>query len=164
MPKLQSRVCNLIIMAKDYITHQGIVDRIEKHKVMVKITQKAACSDCHAKSACLSSDRKEKIIEVSDNSGQFTLNEEVIVSVQSSMGLFAVALAFVVPLILVTLTIFVGTRISENEAISGLIGLFILVPYYFILYISRSKLKENFVFTISKINTKVNEPLNTVTY
>ena len=151
-------------MTKDYIIHKGIVDRIEKHRVLVKITQKTACSDCHAKSACLSSDSKEKIIEVSDNSGQFALNEEVVVSAQSSMGLFAVALAFVVPLILVAVTIFTATKISINEATSGVIGLLILIPYYLTLYFFRNKLKDCFVFTISKVNTEITEPLNTVTY
>jgi len=163
-PKLQSRVCNLAIMTKDYIQHQGIVDSIEKHKVLVRIVQKTACSDCHAKSACLSSDRKEKIIEVDDDSGQFVLNEDVIVSAQSSMGLLAVALTFVIPLVLVALTIFAGIKISGNEALSGLIGLFTLVPYYFTIYVLRDRLKKRFVFTISKLHPGITEPLNIVTY
>ena len=151
-------------MIKDYIQHQGIVNSIEKHKVLVKITQKTACSDCHAKSACISSDKKEKIIEVYDNSGQYALNEDVIVSAQSSIGLLAVALAFVLPLIIVATTIFAGIKISGNEAISGLTGLSMLIPYYFILYLFRNKLKRSFVFTLSKAITGITEPLNTVTY
>ena len=151
-------------MTKDYIQHQGIVDSIEKHKVFVRIAQKTACSDCHAKSACLSSDRKEKIIEVDDDSGQFTLNEEVVVSVQSSMGLLAVALSFVIPLILVVLTLYTCIQISGNEAFSGLIGLIILVPYYFILYVLRNKIKKRFVFSISKAQSNISELSNTVTY
>ena len=162
--KLQSRVCNLAIMNKDYIRHQGVVNSIEKHKVFVKITQKAACSDCHAKSVCLSSDRKEKIIEVSDDSGLFTLNEEVIVSVQSSMGIFAVALAFVVPLVLVTATIITGITISGDEAKSGLIGLSVLIPYYTLLYMFRNKIDKKIVFSLSKINSDIAKPLNIATF
>ena len=151
-------------MIKDYIQHQGIVDSIEKHKVFVKILQKTACSDCHAKSACLSSDSKEKVIEVDDDSEQFSPDEEVIVTVQSSMGFLAVALSFVIPLILVVITIFICIKITGDEAFSGLSGLFILVPYYFILYVLREKLKKRFVFTISKIHSFIPEPFNTVTY
>ena len=137
-------------MTKDYIRHKGVVESIEKHKVLVKILQKTTCSDCHAKSVCLSSDRKEKTIEVYDNSGRFCLNEEVIVSVQSSMGHLAVILAFIIPLTLVVTTIFACLKISGNEGISGLIGLSVLVAYYFVLYFCRDKLKKSFVFTLSK--------------
>jgi Positive regulator of sigma E activity len=163
-PKLQCRVCNLVIMKKDYLQHQGIVDSIEKNKVFVRIEQKTACSDCHARSACLSSDRKEKVIEVDDDSGQFDLNEEVIVSVQSSMGLYAVVLSFVIPLVLVVLTLFICIKITGDEALSGLTGLLILVPYYFVLYVLRGKIKKHFVFSVSKVHSSVIESLNTATY
>jgi len=138
-------------MTKDKIRHQGIIERIEKHKVFIKIIQKAACSDCHAKSVCMSSDKKEKIIEVYDDSGSFNINEEVVVSAQSSIGHFAVFLAFIIPLTLVVATIFAGIKISGNEGISGLIGLSTLVPYYFILHFFSDKIKRNFVFTLSKM-------------
>ena len=140
-------------MTKDYIRHQGVVEKIEKQKVLIKILQKTACSDCHAKSVCMSSDKKEKIIEVYDNSGRFGINDAVVVSVQSSMGHFAVILAFIIPLALVVATIYAGVKISGNEGISGLAGLSILVPYYFVLYLFRDKLKRNFVFTLSKTET-----------
>ena len=138
-------------MAKDIIRHQGVIEKIEKHKVFIKIIQKAACSDCHAKSVCMSSDKKEKIIEAYDDSGKFSVHEDVIVSTQSSMGHLAVILAFIIPLILVVATIFAGIRISGEEGLSGLIGLSILIPYYYFLYIFRDKLKRNFVFTLSKM-------------
>ena len=150
-------------MNKDHIRHQGIVDSIEKHKVFVKVIQKAACSDCHAKAVCLSSERKEKIIEVYDDSGQFALNENVIVSIQSSSGFFAVALAFVVPLVLVSATIFACIKISGDDAVSGLIGLSILIPYYSLLYMFRNKLNKKFVFSLSKIHSDITEPLTTIT-
>jgi Positive regulator of sigma E activity len=139
-------------MTIENIRHQGVIERIEKHKVFIKIIQKAACSDCHAKSACMSSDKKEKIIEVYDDSGKFSIHEDVIVSTQSSMGHLAVIIAFIIPLILVVAAIFVGIKISGKEGISGLIGLSILVPYYYMLYIFRDKLKKNFVFTLSKMD------------
>ena len=150
-------------MNKDYIRHTGIVESIEKHKLTVRITQKSACSDCHAKTICLSADKKEKIIEVFDTTGKYAPNEDVVVSARTSMGHYAVILAFIIPLALVVATIFAGVRISGNEGISGLIGLSILVPYYFTLYLFRNKLKRNFVFIISKMETCVtSEPLNTV--
>ena len=103
----------------------------------------------------MSSDRKEKIIEIYDESGRFGINEEVIVSARSSMGHFAVILAFIIPLVLVVATIFAGIKISGEEGISGLIGLLILVPYYFILHLFSDKLKRNFVFSLSKMEHNV---------
>ena len=140
-------------MTKDYIQHPGVIESIEKHKVTVRITQKTSCSDCHAKSVCISSDKKEKVIEIYDVSERFRINEEVIISGRSSMGHFAVILAFIAPLALAFATIFAGVKISGNEGISGLIGLLTLVPYYFLLYIFRDRLKKSFVFTLLKAET-----------
>ena len=61
---------------------------------MVCIEQQSACSACHARSACLASDKKEKLIEVKGESRQFAPGEEVMVVAQSSSGMQAVALAF----------------------------------------------------------------------
>lgn len=137
-------------MTKDYIRHQGRIEKIEKHKVYVKIEQKAACSDCHAKSVCLASDKKDKIIEVNDDSGCYSPQEDVIISARSSMGFFAVFIAFAIPLILVIISLVIGMNMTSNEGIGGLIGLSILIPYYFTLYLFRDKLKKKFIFTLSK--------------
>lgn len=136
---------------KDLIQHQGVIEKIEKHKVFVKIEQEAACSACHARSACLASDKKEKIIEVDDTSGTYTINEPVIISAHSSTGFFAVVMAFAIPLALVITALLIGMNQSGNEGIGGLIGLSVLIPYYLILYIFRNKLKKKFVFSLSKI-------------
>ncbi|MDR0394132.1 MAG: SoxR reducing system RseC family protein [Tannerella sp.] len=136
---------------KDLIQHQGIIERIEKHKVFVRIEQKAACSACHARSACLASDKKEKVIEIDDTSGIYAPHEQVVVSAYSSTGLFAVVTAFAIPLILVVVALIAGLTQSGNEGVGGLAGLFILVPYYFILYIFRDKLKKKCVFSLSKV-------------
>ena len=137
-------------MTQDYIQHLGKIDRIEKHKVYVRIEQKTACNDCHAKSSCLASNSKEKIIEVDDNSGCYSLQEEVSVSVRSSMGIFAVVIAFAVPLLLVILSLIAGLTLSGSEAFGGLIGISVLVLYYLSLYLFRDNLKHKIVFTLSK--------------
>jgi len=138
-------------MTKDYIRHQGTVERIEKHKVYVRIEQKAACSDCHAKSVCLASDKKDKIIEINDYSGDYAPYEEVIVSARTSMGFFAVFIAFAIPLLLVIISLVTGMQTTGSEGLGGLIGLSVLIPYYFVLYLFRDRLKKKFIFTLSKI-------------
>lgn len=135
---------------RDNIRHRGKVEKVGKHKVFVRIEQQAACSACHARTACLASDKKEKIIEVDDDSGLYSVDEQVFVSAQPATGLLAVAVAFVIPLALVIIALIAGTGKSGNEAVGGLAGLSVLIPYYLILYALRDKLKKKFVFTLSK--------------
>jgi sigma-E factor negative regulatory protein RseC len=141
---------------KDFIQHQGIIENIENQKVFVRIEQKAACSACHARSACLASDKKEKVIEVDDPSGMYTINEQVIISAHSAVGFFAVNMAFTIPFILVIIALIIGINQSGNEGIGGLAGLSILIPYYFILYIFRDRLKKKCRFSLSKVQDTCN--------
>ena len=80
------------------------------------------------------------------------INEEVQLCGQSSLGLQAVLLAFVFPLIIVFAAIVTGTSMQWEETTSGLTGLLLLVPYYCILYFLRDKLKKRFIFTLKKLN------------
>lgn len=147
------RFCNVEItnMSED-ISHNGIIEKIDSSTVYVRIIQQSACSDCHAKSMCAASESKEKIIEVPDNSGKFHVNEEVLLCGRSSLGLQAVLLAFVFPLIIVLAAIVAGTNMQWEETTSGLTGLLLLVPYYYILYSLRDRLKRRFIFTLRKLN------------
>ena len=128
----------------------GIIEKIDGNLISVKIVLQSACSGCHAKSMCTASDSKEKIIEVTDYSGKFNVNDTVIVCGESSLGLQAVLFAFVTPLIIIVLTIALGTNLQLAETESALLGLFAVVPYYGILYMCRNKLKKKFVFTLKK--------------
>ena len=147
------RFCNVeITNMSERINHNGVIEKIDGGTVYVRIIQQSACSGCHAKSMCTASESKEKIIEVPDNSGKFHINEEVQLCGQSSLGLQAVLLAFVFPLIIVFAAIVTGTSMQWEETTSGLTGLLLLVPYYCILYFLRDKLKKRFIFTLKKLN------------
>lgn len=135
---------------KNTIHHSGVVEKIDDHSVYVKIIQQSACAACHAQSMCMASDSKEKIIEVPDSSGLYHINEPVIVSGQSAMGMQAVLLAFVLPLLLVITTVVFGNYHKWDEGISALFSLLLLLPFYGILHILRDKLKKRFIFTIKK--------------
>ena len=146
--------CNVeITNMSESINHNGRIEKIEGDTIFVRIIQQSACSGCHAKGMSSASDQKEKIIEVNDpNAGRFHVNEEVTLSGQSSLGLQAVLLAFILPLIIVVAAIVAGNYLQWNETTSGLTGLLLLVPYYCILYFLREKLKRKFIFTLKKLN------------
>lgn len=133
------------------IEHEGIIEKINDHQVTVRILQQSACSACHAKSVCMAADSKEKLVEVVDFSGRFRKNERVIIEGKESMGHKAVFWAFVLPLIILILTLILSLSLwnfSEIEAaISAMVA---LIPYYLILYLLRKKMANSFQFTIKK--------------
>ena len=133
------------------IQHTGVIERIEHPQIYVRVVQQSACSECHAKSFCTSSDSKTTTIEIEDHSGDFEINEQVLIGGQYAMGMQAVWLAFILPLFLVVLFVASGTILFNNELWGGLTGLSILLPYFIIIYLMRDKLKKKFVFTLSKI-------------
>ena len=145
--------CNVeITNMSESINHNGRIEKIEGNAIFVRIIQQSACSGCHAKGMCGASEQKEKIIEVTDYFGKYHENEEVIICGQSSLGLLAVLLAFVLPILLVVAAIVAGNYLQWSETTSGLTGLLLLVPYYCILYFLRDKLKRKFIFTLKKLN------------
>lgn len=152
-----SRFCKIEltngVTMSETIHHIGIVARISQEAVFVRITQRSACSGCHAKSMCSASEQKKQIIEIPDHTGQYAVGEEVEVCGQTNLGMEAVVLAFVIPLILVVAGVAGGIYLGCDESVSGLISLLILVPYYGALYLFRDRLKKRFVFTVRKLNS-----------
>lgn len=145
--------CNVeITNMSESINHTGIIEKIEGNTVFVRIIQQSACSGCHAQSMCSASETKEKIIEVLDYSEKFRIKEEVMLCGKSSLGLQAVLLAFILPLILVVIAIATGARMQWEDTTSGLTGLLFLILYYCILFLLRDKLKKRFIFTLKKLN------------
>ena len=130
------------------IEHTGKIISIEGDQIQVLITQNSACSGCHAKSACTAADSAEKIIDVVSSDRSFKLNDEVILYGQRSSGLRAVLLAFVIPFMLILITLFVLRYFTDNEPLSGTIALSTLIPYYIILSLFKDKLKSKLQFYI----------------
>ena len=135
------------------IEHEGIIQNISGNQFTICITQNSACSDCHAKGACMAADTKEKMVDVLDSSGQFKLNERVLLTGKTSIGYKAVLWAFVIPLIIMVGVIFAATSIQDfSELQAALVALIALAPYYAIMYLLRHKMGEKLAFTIKKIN------------
>lgn len=133
------------------IEHTGIIEKITGNRITVRILQESACSACHAKGACMAADSKEKIVDVTDNSGKFLPNEHVIIQGKESMAYQAILWAFVIPLLILIAVLILTTSVwhmSEFEA--AILAIISLTPYYIILYILRHKMAKTFTFTIKK--------------
>ena len=53
------------------IEHEGIIEKVKGNNITVRILQKSACSDCHARAACMASDSKEKLVDIRDYTGMY---------------------------------------------------------------------------------------------
>lgn len=135
------------------ITHQGIVENINGSEVVVRIIQTSACSACSVKGYCSSADSKEKLIEVTTpDAGSYKKGDAVVIEGRTSIGMQAVLLAFVVPFFLLIITLFVFKALTQNELYAALAALVVLIPYYCILWLNKTRLKQKFSFTIKPIN------------
>lgn len=130
------------------IEHSGLIDHINGKHVRVKILQESACSGCHAKGGCTAADMADKFIDVESDDADLRVGQTVTLYGQSSIGLLAVLLAFVLPFIVILLTLFVLNDKIDNEVISGTIALGMLLPYFFILSLFNKKLKSKLKFYI----------------
>lgn len=134
------------------IYHDGIVEKIDGNSIFVRIIQQSACSGCHAQALCTASEKKDKIIEITDTPGAYRPGEKVRICGRSSLGLQAVFLAFVVPLILIVVALITGNHRQWTDTASATTCLILLGAYYGLLYLLRDKLGKRFTFTLEKLN------------
>ncbi len=131
------------------ICHNGIVVESNNEKTLVKILSQSACASCYAKGMCNLSEVEEKIIEVSNKGNkQFNAGEQVTVIMKQSQGNKALLLSYLIPFLVVLLTLFVAGSLSDSEAAMGLSALIVLAVYYLILYSFRNQIKQSFDFEI----------------
>lgn len=134
------------------IKHRGIVENINGAQVQVKIVQTTACSACSANKHCSSAESKEKIIEIYNTSEVCRIGDEVEIIGETSLGMKAVLLAFVLPFLILVVSLFLFMNLtSQNELASSLYSLLLTGVYYMVLRTKKEHLKKNFSFTIKPI-------------
>ena len=89
-------------------------------------------------------------IIISALGNEIYIGDKVILSCQKSNIHQAVFLAFVLPFILILITLIILLRVISNEVILGFISLSVLLPYYVILSFFKVKLRSKFKFDIRK--------------
>ncbi len=136
----------------DTIKHQGIVENINGSHLQVRIVQTSACASCSIKGHCTSADTKEKLIDVTDiHADAYRPGDNVWVVGTLSMGMQAVLLAFVLPLVLLVVALFVLIDAWNDELMAVGGAALLMAAYYFILWLNRNKLKKRFSFTVQRM-------------
>lgn len=131
------------------VSHKGRIVRITPQTTTVEILQHGACGSCHAAGLCGMADAAEKAIELPTNPYAFyNEGDEVEVVLKATMGMKAVWLAYCIPL-LVLLGVILGLlALGVGEVVAGLSGIAAVGIYYFLLWLFRNRLKNEYVFTI----------------
>lgn len=133
------------------IEHTGIVADRNGNKLLVTITQMAACAGCHARSACGAADMSEKQIEAISTDNTIEEGDKVVIYGQRQLGMKAVFIAFVLPFFILIATLFILQHYTTlHEALSGTLSLITLIPYYIVLSFFKDKLKQKFIFYARK--------------
>jgi sigma-E factor negative regulatory protein RseC len=136
---------------KEGIKHEGYISNITSDLITVSLKGNINCEGCKAQSACGVSDSNEKEIEIINNNQSFQLNESVDIVLEKTLGLKAVFWAYVFPFILIILTLIITINFFK-EWIAGLVSLFILIPYYFVLFVMKTSFQKVFQISILKNN------------
>ncbi|WP_319592390.1 SoxR reducing system RseC family protein [uncultured Draconibacterium sp.] len=118
----------------------------------VNIVSQSACSTCHAQGACSVSDFQDKEIEVTEYNGNYKIGDEVTILFKQSKGFTALIWGYVIPFFIVLGTLIIALEVTGDELKSGLLSLFILVPYYITLYFFRHLLKKVLKFELEETN------------
>ena len=137
----------------DVIKHDGVVDSIEGNCIHVRIVQASACAACGAKSLCSAAESKEKIVDVyGADITAYQVGQRVMVEGAAAMGMKAVRLAFLFPLVLLVAAVAMVMWLADgNEALAALAALLVLTIYFLLLFANKKKLAREFTFTIKPI-------------
>ena len=132
------------------IQHQGIVESIEEQHVRVRITQTAACAGCKISSHCTSTEAKDKLIDVYNDTmaQQRQIGDVVTVTTSGTAAGKALLLSFGLPLVIMFVVFFTATALGCSQGIAALMMLGALVPYYIILWFMRRHIAEKIAFSI----------------
>ena len=133
------------------IKHAGVVDGVEGECVRVRILQSSACSACKVAAHCNASETKEKIIDVMDaDASHYQKGDQVMVVADTAVGFRASLYGYLLPLILMVVTLVGVLAATHSEGLAALSALGILMPYYVLLFLMRNKLRNRLSLTLER--------------
>ena len=140
-------------MEPEIIEHEGVVERVEKGAVLVKITSRSACGACQARQACGMAEAQEKIVVVpAPDAADYRPGQAVSVGVRKKAGRIAVLLAYGGALVVLLAALVLAVAVfGASDGVGVAVALGSVVLYYVALWICRRKIEHTIQFTITKI-------------
>lgn len=131
------------------IRHSGRIVDIDPAVTKVEIIRSSACSACHAKELCGFSEEEKKIVEVATSGFQpHNIGDEVVLCMKRSMGMKAVWIAYVIPLIILMVAVLSINAFGFGELATGLGAIAAVAVYYIVILCCRKRLSNEFIFYI----------------
>jgi sigma-E factor negative regulatory protein RseC len=133
---------------------EGVVKAIDDEFITVEIVVRSACNSCHAKTICLPSENKNRLVKAQNlHHESFRIGETVSIYMKNSLGKKALFIGYILPLIILLSSLFGSNYFFDNELYAALIALGLVGIYYFIIWLlNRSnKIDREFVFFVKKL-------------
>ena len=130
------------------IVHEGVIQAIKDGVAFIGFQPVAGCSGCGMKSACGLADSNLKQVEVPVGSEKVFVGQHVRVYMSTSTGYRAVLYSYMIPFVLILVSLLWSTHTGISEPVAGILSLSILVPYYLLLKIWSRYFSRNISFEI----------------
>ena len=134
---------------KKEIYHDGKIIEITPEFTSVEIISSSACSQCHAKGLCGFSEEESKVVMVPTSPyTERKVGDTVTLALKQTMGLKAVWISYVIPLIILMILVLSLSSVIDNEVWTSLAAIGGVALYYLVIWLLQDKLKNEFVFYI----------------
>lgn len=131
------------------ISHRGRIVSVTPEYTTVEIISESACSACHAKGLCGVSESVRKEIKVPTRPWEeHREGDEVNLILSASMGLKAVLLAYVVPLVVLVAVLLGMLAAGAGELVAGLSAIAAAAVWYFVVMLLRNRIDKEYNFII----------------
>ncbi|MBR2025751.1 MAG: SoxR reducing system RseC family protein [Alistipes sp.] len=118
----------------------------------VAIEVMEACGSCASRKACaMGQSDKREIVVYTDDASAYSVGEVVNVSARQTIGITAVLLCYVLPLVVMIAALASMVMLGCSEGIAALVSLVSIALYYAILGALHKRISKKIVFTINKI-------------
>lgn len=132
------------------IEHKGMVALVGRNFVRVDIEVMEACGSCASRKACaMGQGTTREIMVYTDEAQRYSIGEVVNVSAKQTVGLTAVLLCYVVPLVILVSALALPISLGVSEGIAALLSLTVTALYYFVLWFFCNRIAKRVVFTIN---------------
>ena len=135
----------------EQIEHKGVVSSVEEGIVRVAIEVNESCGSCASRKACsMGQSEKREITVYTADASDYTVGEQVEVGAKQTLGVVAVLLCYVAPLMVLVASLATAVALGISDGIAALVSLGSILIYYAILYLFRNRISKRIIFTINK--------------
>ena len=130
------------------IDHAGVIKSVEDGIATVEILQKTSCASCELTGACSSSESSIKEVQVPIKSLNYEKGDHVNIVFTRSEGFTALFIGYVLPFIVMIVTMSIAKLLDYGDLAAGLASLLILIPYYGGLFLLKNQIRALFEFRL----------------